>query len=278
MIPTGPYSPDTAQAVATGSTAAGWIEQAGNGSTTDVWATRYNFEVMQGQLGLLACGQRDSMMRLRKALLPTPATQVKILCAGDSITWGYGSADRQGYRAWLADLIDQQRVHPVMSNVSYPGWKLSDLQPQMASALSTSQPDIVLLNIGTNDHDTTVFTSAAYGALVDQILAFSPTVKVAVALVPISQADSNLISYEQAANNVIQATYNARSTNPRVTLVDLTQVNTAQWCRDNLNNGITPPPGRWTFDGVHPSDAGYLTMARMWANAVQPWVPGLTQI
>lgn len=279
-VPTGPYSPDTAQAVATGSTSGGWIEQAGNGSSSDVWATRYNLEVMSGQAGLFACAQRDSMMRLRDALLPAPSAQVSILAAGDSITWGYGSADRRGYRAWLADMIGQQRVHPVMSNVSYPGWRLSDLQANIGAALASNSPNIVLANIGTNDRDfTSAFTATTYGNLIDGILASSPGVRVGCALVAISQADSNLIQYEQQANAAIQTAVNARTAGGRVVLVDLTQVDTSQWARDRLNDGITPPTGRWTFDGVHPSDAGYLTMAKMWFNAaVQPWVPGLTQI
>lgn len=237
---------------------------------------RYNAQSLLQQDGAFAVDQRDQAAALRRALLPLPTRSVRILSIGDSITVGYGSADNCGYRPWLADLIDRQRICPAMFMHAHGGWSLTDAKPGLAAALTAAAPDIVLINLGTNDGvaDTDAAQNAyqtAYGQAIDQILAYSPTVRVACALVPVSQA-TVIQRAEIRANAAIAAAVNARAATGRVVLSDQRRTTSAEWTQ-RATDGSEPPAGRWTFDGIHPTDAGYLRMAQAWLNAIQAWLP-----
>lgn len=274
------YSPATATATAEGATDRGFVETSSQVSGGwDISASRFNLLETIQQDARLHIYTRDNLALLRNQLLPAPTSQVKVMACGDSITVGFGSTDGQGWRGWLADLIGQQRVKPVMSMCAHGGWALADLKNAIGAALTASTPDVVLVNIGTNDGDfTNAFTASTYGALIDQILASSPTVKVACAQVALSQQATGILSNEQQANSVISQAVNARTGTGRVALSDHTHTTASRWETDATQPGSMPPPGRWTIDGVHPTDASYLQMARAWFNSIQPWVPGLTAI
>jgi lysophospholipase L1-like esterase len=273
------YSAATATSGAFGATDTGFVENSSQVGGWDVSASRFNLlEVMQ-QDARLAIDTRDNLNLLRNQLLPAPATQVRVMACGDSITVGFGSTDGQGWRGWLSDLIARQRVAPVMSLCAHGGWYLADLKANIGAALAANSPDLVLINIGTNDSNfTSAFTATTYGALIDQILASSPTVKVACALVALSQQATGILASEQQANAVITQAVNARLGTGRVVLSDHTHTTTARWEVDATQPGSAPPPGRWTIDGVHPTDAGYLQMARAWFTTIQPLVPGLAPL
>ncbi|MEU8920313.1 GDSL-type esterase/lipase family protein [Kitasatospora sp. NPDC048545] len=273
------YSAATATSGAFGATDTGFVENSSQVGGWDVSASRFNLlEVMQ-QDARLAIDTRDNLNLLRNQLLPAPATQVKVMACGDSITVGFGSTDGLGWRGWLADLIARQRVQPVMSMCAHGGWYLADLKASIGAALAANSPDLVLINIGTNDSNfTSAFTTTTYGALIDQILASSPTVKVACALVALSQQNTGILASEQQANTVITQAVNARTSTGRVVLSDHTHTTTARWEVDATQPGSAPPPGRWTIDGVHPTDAGYLQMGRAWYTTIQPLVPGLAPL
>lgn len=237
---------------------------------------RFNNQSAIQQDGAFAVDQRDRDAALRRCLLPTPTRSVRIMTVGDSITVGYGSADNQGYRPWLTDLIDRQRTRTDTSMHAHGGWSLADAKPGLGAALTAAAPDIVLINLGTNDGvaDTDAAQNAyqtAYGQAIDQILASSSTVRVACALVPVSQA-TNIQRAEVRANAAITAAVNARAATGRVVLSDQRRTTSAEWTA-RATDGSEYPPGRWTFDGVHPTDAGYLRMAQAWLAAIQAWLP-----
>lgn len=270
---TPPYSPATATALSFGATDQGYVE-------TDAivpWDTsvaRYNAQSLLQQLSSLALDQRDRDAALRRALLPKPTRTVKIMAIGDSITVGYGSSDNEGWRAWLADLIDRQRIQADMSMHAHGGWRLADARPGLAAALTANTPDIVCVNLGTNEWipDNTAQTAyqTAYGQMIDQILASGPA-HVACARIPISQ-DPGIQAGEVRASTAIAAAVTARLGTGRVALSDQRRTTSAEWTA-RATDGSEYPPGRWTFDGVHPTDAGYLRMAQAWLNTIQQWLP-----
>lgn len=265
---TAPYSPDTASALAMGATSDGY------GGVHPSVARNNNQSLVQ-QDGAFAVDQRDQAAALRRALLPAPTRDVRVLAIGDSITVGYGSSDNAGWRPWLANLIDRQGVQPAMSLHARGGWRLADARPGLAAALTANTPDIVLINLGTNEYlpyaAAQTSYQTAYGQVIDQILASSPTVRVACALIPISQ-DPGIQAYETRANAAIEAAVNARLATGRVALSDQRRTTSAEWTA-RATDGSEYPPGRWTFDGVHPTDAGYLRMAQAWLATIQNWLP-----
>lgn len=276
---TTPYSPATATALAFGATDQGYVE---NDPTVpwDTSASRYNHQSVEERHSRLLLDLRDNLALLRRQLLPAPTNTIKILTCGDSITVGYGSTDGQGWRGWLADLIARQPIQPIMSMHAHGGWRLADATPGLPAALAAATPDIVCVNLGTNewlpDDSYVPAYRTAYGQMIDQILASSPTVRVACALIPISQA-TGIQAAEARVNTAVQAAVTARASTGRVALSDQRGTTSARWCAD-ATDGSQPPPGRWTLDGVHPLDAAYLQMARQWLATIQPWVPGLTAI
>ncbi|MFF7991757.1 SGNH/GDSL hydrolase family protein [Kitasatospora xanthocidica] len=270
---TTPYSPATGTAVAFGATDRGYVENDPS-IPWDISLSRNNLQNLDQQTGAWEVARRDRDAALRRSLLPAPTTCIRILTVGDSITVGYGSADNAGYRTWLADLIDQQRIRAIMSTHSHGGWTLADATPGLAAALAAAQPDIVTILLGTNDYIPDANAQAAwqnaYGQAIDQILASSPTVRVACGLVPISQTTS-IQGQETRANAAVQAAVQARAGGGRVVVADLRPTTSAPWTQ-YATDGSAPPPGRWTFDGIHPNDAGYLRMAQAWYATIQPWL------
>jgi hypothetical protein len=122
-----------------------------------------------------------------------------------------------------------------------PGW------------LSATNPDIVLVHLGTNDIWGGRTTSAilnAYTKIVQQMRAKNPKMKIIVAkIIPMDSARScgNCGSAVVALNNAIPAWANNLTTsNSPITLVD-------QW------TGFSTASD--TYDGVHPTDGGHQKMA-----------------
>jgi lysophospholipase L1-like esterase len=250
-----PYSPDTARAIAIGATAAGYVEYVSPASDDE--AAAHNLQQMEQRLTAFALYQRDSLAALRRTLGLTPTTGVRVLCVGDSITDGAGSTDGTGYRTWLTDLLDQRRAAPTYSLQAYPGQTLRYVAPRAIAALPTARPDLVLVHLGTNcamQNDLTDW-QARYADLVDQTLASSPTVRVACARIQYSR-NTTVAAREQQINGYIDAVVAARVAGGRVVTADMTGLQ-----------------ARWTEDGVHPMDAGYMHMAQQWAAAIGPWLP-----
>jgi lysophospholipase L1-like esterase len=248
---TSPYSPDTARAVAIGATAAGYVEYTNLGSDDE--AATHNLQEMERRLTALGLYLRDSLASQR----PAPAHAIKIMCVGDSITDGAGSTDSQGYRPWLTDLLGQRGTSPAYSLQAYSGQTLRFVAPLALAALPTAQPDVVLVHLGTNDamqNDMTDWQNR-YATFVDQVLASSPTVRVACARIQYGR-NTTVAAREQQINGYIDNVVTARTAGGRVVAADMTVV-----------------PQRWTEDGIHPIDAGYMRMAQQWTAALGPWLP-----
>lgn len=131
------------------------------------------------------------------------------------------------------------------------------MAPLALTAATATQPDIILVNVGTNDAvqpDMTDF-QARYGTFVDQLRAAVPGVGIACARIGLSRAIW-MANAETLVNQAVDAVVGARQATGRVVAADMTVI-----------------PQRWTYDGTHPLDAGYLVMAKQWTTAINAWLP-----
>lgn len=198
-------------------------------------------------------------------LLAVPAAAVpgdageplRIMALGDSLTIGYGSSDGLGYWRGLSERLNAAGVSHVWTGSASgrAGWTVQDLRAGIDGWMAADTPDLVLLSIGTNNAAGVGAGMAGFEpaliALVNRILALSPTVRVAVAQVLYSNApwSPNLVWVNVAS---IHAAWWAQPTG-RTILADFSVIHP---CR--------------TWDGVHLRDDGYDVMARQWYRALAP--------
>ncbi|MDD4893906.1 MAG: GDSL-type esterase/lipase family protein, partial [Candidatus Omnitrophica bacterium] len=78
---------------------------------------------------------------------------VKILCLGDSFTFGHGAEKGKSYPVQLQRMLDENRQDKkfVVYNVGVPGYNSSMVLKRLVKNLNKYRPDIVLLLIGSND-------------------------------------------------------------------------------------------------------------------------------
>lgn len=281
------YSAETAAAIANGSTTKGYVEVA-SWTGYDGMVARFNNQSIFDQTQYLLHQQRLATAALRHeiraAMGIAPASTVKVMVCGDSITAGLGSSDGVGYPGWMVEHLDRQNIAMDLSYNAHGGWHLTEVMSGMAAALTAQQPDIVTIHIGTNDASGGT-ALANYQAnlvtLLRQILAFAPAVTgVVCALIPISQDIT--AAYQQG-----EATVNAR-VQAAVTQVGSSRVTIAD-CRATAESwtnsvdtwpGVACPPGRHTFDGMHPLDSACAktSEALLSAAAAAGWLPGYTPL
>jgi lysophospholipase L1-like esterase len=226
---------------------------------------------------------------LGAAALGSAQRPVRIMPLGDSITDGYRQVP-DSYRRNLYGYLTAAgvRVDYVGSasrgtgrdndHEGHSGWRIRDVQAEIAGWLRDSDPDIVLLNIGTNDigfADDIRPAPRRLATLIDTILAQSPAVRIVVAEVgvPPRTAEPGWTPLSARpgwtglpAQRVLQGqrmpAYNAAvpgivaRRGPRVSLVDL--------------SGISP---RHTDDALHPDATGFRQQAYQWYNALRPLFP-----
>jgi len=73
------------------------------------------------------------------------------LAFGDSITWGEGSTDEEGYRSWFAADVRSYWGKADVINDGVPGTKSNRGETRMGGSLSRHRPAYVLILYGTND-------------------------------------------------------------------------------------------------------------------------------
>lgn len=214
---------------------------------------------------------------------PCPAAPepCKIMASGDSITVGAQSTDTGGYRVPLFQTTLEASEHITFVGPSGAGPKTVDgvpfpdahdghsgfvidtldghkgLTPLMAGNLTKFTPHIVLLMIGTNDINSAVDVANApkrLEALIDLVTTTAPKTLLVVAQIIPTRTDS-LNTEVRTFNAAIPAMVKSRAqAGKHILTVDMYTAFTA-----NANYKIA-----WLFDGLHPTDAGYAEMAKVW--------------
>jgi lysophospholipase L1-like esterase len=228
----------------------------------------------------------------------TPAaTTVKVMPLGDSITDGYPdtaahncgvttpySAYQGSYRIALGQKYPAGTIQYVGSLSNGPagmaggnaheghcGWWIKnntvtpgdDLYSHIDGWLASAKPDIILLQIGTNDitngaSDQTAATNL--GLLIDKITADMPDAKLLVSTIPPLYKDPT--NYNTLLKSVVSAKITAGK--------HVYQV-------DNFGAGLTYPAD-YQYDGgeVHPNTSGYTKIAASWASVLTSVLAGTT--
>jgi lysophospholipase L1-like esterase len=205
------------------------------------------------------------------------AAPTRVTPLGDSITDGYNLPG--GYRIDLEDALvaGGHEVDFVGSLANGPdaladreheghsGWRIDQVAASANRWLTASEPQVVLLLIGTND----VLQQHAVGtapqrlaALIDQISVVAPSASLLVASLPplaATPADATREDRLRAYNAVIpQIVAERAAQGRRVSFVD-------------MHAGLTTGD---LADGVHPNAGGYRRMAALWHAALRQVLPG----
>lgn len=209
---------------------------------------------------------------VRTATLGEPmdvSAHLRIMPLGDSITRGDGSSAGYGYRRYLIDHVkvtggyaNAVTVGSVNSSTGahegHPTWTIAMLSAQIDGWLAAHTPDVVYLHAGVNDAlqgaDAQLIADRM-AALLGQILAYSPTVRVVVGDL---MAPWGTMQFD-AASVAVQR-YNAllpgvvAAAGPRVSLA-------------RMSRAVAGP---LLVGGLHPADAGYERMAWVWWQCTGP--------
>ncbi|KAI0141665.1 carbohydrate esterase family 3 protein [Xylariaceae sp. FL1272] len=189
---------------------------------------------------------------------------------GASITYGLKSTDGNGYRKDLrVKLIDngnpvnyvgtQNSGTMLDDNVEgWPGYTIAEVRNKANVAVPKYKPNVILLNVGTNDVSGNVDIAAAgerMSGLIDDLYAKSPRATVILSTLLV-RADATMQKRTVSINSQIRAVAAAQQAkNRRLVLVD-------------MESPSGPVVGD-LVDGVHPNDAGYIKMADIWFTGIQ---------
>ncbi len=224
---------------------------------------------------------------------PTDGSACEIMPLGDSITFGLASSDGAGYRLDLFErivadghavtLVGRVQAGPntnvqgqpfPTNNEGYSGATISTGGNQLAdrvdAALAANPPDIILLQIGTNNlyMGMAPEVPGQLAALLDQITDGAPDALVVVAqITPLAEAgaqlnfpDNGVDEYNALVPGIVQERVDAGK---HLALVNMN----AAFRAANANVVAL------LADGIHPNDTGYGIMAQTWYAAIESVLP-----
>ncbi|GIZ47784.1 hypothetical protein CKM354_001086700 [Cercospora kikuchii] len=212
------------------------------------------------------------------ALLVTLASHVlatlkghsfSLMPLGDSITWGTGSSDGNGYRGNLlwalgrygarVDFIGSQHNGKMNdnNNEGYPGRWIHDIQGFAETAHSHGyDPKVILLHAGTNDCQQNPVSGddlrTRLETLTRRLTNLWPRATVIVASI-ISSTDGNVNANVQKLNAQIPG------------MVQRLAGQGMRVAHADMSKALTPAD---MYDKLHPNDKGYVKMSHVWLGAL----------
>jgi lysophospholipase L1-like esterase len=203
-----------------------------------------------------------------------PAAAVRLMPLGDSITAGSNIAGAYRTRLWQRattdhrqdDFVGSQKGGPSqlgdLDHEGHPGWRIEQLDAQIAGWLATYKPQTILLHIGTNDITQNYDVAGAparLSTLIDHITANAPTAEVFI---------SNIVPFVNPGVETRAKPYNAAV--PGIV---------SQWAAKGKHVHFVDMHSALTTadispDGVHPSATGYSKMGDRWYQTLTtgPWI------
>ncbi|MFE9453929.1 ricin-type beta-trefoil lectin domain protein [Streptomyces sp. NPDC006739] len=201
---------------------------------------------------------------VRAAAAPTA---LRLMPLGDSITWGVGSPSGNSYRAFLGnrlaadghtlDFVGSGRNGTMSDpdNEGHSGWRIDQIAGIADSVLARYRPNVITLEIGTNDLNGNYQIPTApdrLHALIDQITRDAPDATVLVGTVIVSTSGSdeaNRPAFNAKIPGIVQA---EQAAGKHVRLVDMSALTSAD-----------------LSDALHPNDNGFRKMADAFHAGVQ---------
>jgi hypothetical protein len=147
----------------------------------------------------------------------------------------------------------------LQNNEATPGDKVSDIRNKFKRS-SKYQPNIVLINAGTNDltkHDDLGNFANRYNGLLDDIFDAIPDVTIVTSLILPGASDSISLNRDVFNNQIRNLVNDRRSKNQKIVLVDVDSPS-----RYFTLSDIGP-------DGTHPTDAGYGKLASLFLRGIE---------
>ncbi|WP_083473261.1 FG-GAP-like repeat-containing protein [Frankia sp. R43] len=193
---------------------------------------------------------------------------IRLMPVGDSITYGVGSSDDNGYRDELWDSLSPtvltldfvgSNSSGTMSDRNHNGWRgavINEIANVAVADAASMRPNVVTLMAGTNDiqkNQDVAGAPARLGELIDGLRAASPGVAIVVAtLVPVkgdTEAQNRRNTYNEAVRSLVA---DRQDGGQKIMLAEM-----------------GPMTDAMMFDRLHPNDAGYDYMAIQFDDAVR---------
>ena len=240
-----------------------------------MWEETAVVDPTRGRLGALAAAA--TVVAILSALVAAcgsvgATSPLPIMPLGDSITDGFNIPG--GYRIDLEDDLIAAGLPPDFlgtlqngpaaladrNHEGHSGWRIDEIHASVDGWLTTYQPEVVLLLIGTNDviQDYQVSTAPSrLAALLDRIHAVRPTAKILLSTIP---------PLANAADNAQAATYNDA-------IPGLVQARASQGRPISFVDAGRRLTLSQLADGVHPNASGYSSLADSWRDGIN-WLGG----
>ncbi|WP_458248792.1 ricin-type beta-trefoil lectin domain protein [Streptomyces sp. MAI_2237] len=192
---------------------------------------------------------------------------LRLMPLGDSITWGVGSPSGNSYRSFLGsrlvaeghavDFVGSGRNGTMSDpdNEGHSGWRIDQIAGIADSVLARYRPNVITLEIGTNDLNGNYQIPTApdrLRALIDQITRDAPDATVLVGTVIVSTSgteEANRPAFNAKLPGIVQA---EQAAGKHVRLVDMSALTSAD-----------------LSDSLHPNDNGFRKMADAFNAGVQ---------
>ncbi|WP_239096432.1 SGNH/GDSL hydrolase family protein [Streptomyces sp. SID11385] len=184
---------------------------------------------------------------------------LRVMPLGNSITWGVGSPSGNSYRGFLwnqltadgypLDFVGSVRNGPMPDpdNEGHSGWRIDQIASIADSVLAQYRPNVITLEIGTNDLNGNYEVPTApdrMSALIDQILRDAPDATVLVGTVIVSTSATEEATRPAFNEKLAQLVRAKADAGAHVRLVDM--------------SALTPAD---LSDALHPNDNGFSKMA-----------------
>ncbi|MEU3510227.1 ricin-type beta-trefoil lectin domain protein [Streptomyces longwoodensis] len=192
---------------------------------------------------------------------------LRVMPLGDSITWGVGSPSGNSYRGFLwnqlaaeghaEDFVGSGRNGPMPDpdNEGHSGWRIDQIAGIADSVLAQYRPNVITLEIGTNDLNGLYEVPTApdrLSALINQITTDAPDATVLVGTLIISNSGNEeplRPAFNARLPSIVQA---KQAAGKHVRLVDMSALTTAD-----------------LSDALHPNDNGFSKMADAFNAGIQ---------
>ncbi|MGW5349733.1 ricin-type beta-trefoil lectin domain protein [Streptomyces sp. NPDC004031] len=192
---------------------------------------------------------------------------LRVMPLGDSITWGVGSPSGNSYRGFLwnelaaeghpLDFVGSGRNGPMSDpdNEGHSGWRIDQIAGIADAVLAQYRPNVITLEIGTNDLNQNYQVPTAtdrLSALIDQLTSDAPDATVLVGTLIVSTnatEEPNRPAFNAKLPGIVQA---KQAAGQHVRLVDMSALTTAD-----------------LSDALHPNDNGFSKMADAFNAGIQ---------
>jgi len=211
------------------------------------------------------------------AALDSPGVALRVMPLGDSITQGNTQLNSYRRPLWHAlqasgtdvDFVGSQSANHDGSppnpdfdidNEGHWGWTADEVLAQIAGWAQAGRPDIVLLHLGTND----MLGGSGVGSTLDELTGIVEALRVANPGVVVLLAQLIPVHFAEGTERIVELNQK---------LAGLALSLSTQASPVVLVDQFTGfDPSTMTADGLHPNTIGEEHMARVWLQAMQPFL------